>query len=125
MENEMLGIRRLAGVALALCVWLALGCGDPDATAPPAGGAGSYACYARSTHCTQYDVEDPSAIQNLAFSCMLNDGYRWQAGACRVVGNIGRCVSARQVIVVYSLTEEYLSQVRSTCIRSGDTWLPP
>lgn len=121
----MLWLRKFSWIVLTIVVWVGLGCGDTDVVAPPARSPGSYACYARQTHCTQYDLTDPSRIENLEFSCMLNDGYRWQAGACRVVGNVGRCVSSSNVIVVYSLEEEFLSLIRSTCIRGGDTWIPP
>ncbi len=113
-------------VLLAMTMW---GCGEEPMTAPSPTSPGSYACFIGRYSCIQYDLTNPDTISNRAFSCMSNEGNRWQMTACPVVGNMGRCfsndASGSSVVVVYSASEKNLNLIRSTCTRGGGMWVPP
>lgn len=117
---------RIGAVLLGLIV---TACGEAPPAAPPSTSPGSYACFLGRQSCIQYDLTTPNTITDLALSCTSGDNNRWQMTACPVVGNRGRCfsndVSGSSVVVVYSTSEEFLNVIRSSCTRSGGTWVPP
>lgn len=121
MRNEWVGL-----VVLGLTF---SACGEEPTVAPSPTTPGSYACFLGRHSCIQYDLTNPDTISNRAFSCMSNEGYRWQMTACPVVGNMGRCfsnnVGGSSVVVVYSASEKNLTLIRSTCTRGGGMWVPP